>query len=233
MSIEVNKAIGLDYLRRPGPRRTAAAMPTLLHAVLKRATDIALSLVLLAVTAVLMILIALAIRVISGGPALYRHRRVGRDGTGFDCLKFRTMVLDADTALAAHLALSPAAHAEWEAGRKLRDDPRILGRLGRTLRQTSLDELPQLFNVLAGQMSLVGPRPVVHDELAHYGSDLRWYLSVRPGVTGPWQVGGRSETTYAERVGLDVDYVQNQSLLRDLAILLQTARLVFSGKGAY
>ena len=233
MSIEVNKAIGLDCVRVPGPRRSAIATPTLPHAALKRAIDIALSLVLLAVAAAVMILIALAIRATSGGPALYRHRRVGRDGTRFDCLKFRTMVLDADSALAAHLARSPAARAEWEAGRKLRHDPRILGRLGRMLRQTSLDELPQLFNVLAGQMSLVGPRPVVHDELAHYGTDLRWYLSVRPGVTGPWQVGGRSDTTYAERVGLDVDYAQNPSLLRDLAILVQTARLVFSGKGAY
>ena len=231
MSIEASNVTGLDYARRPGPRRAAAA-PTLAHAALKRALDVALSLVLLAVASAGMILIAFAIRLVSGGPAIYRHRRVGRDGTGFDCLKFRTMVLDADAALAAHLARSPDARAEWEAGRKLRDDPRILGRLGRVLRQTSLDELPQLFNVLAGHMSLVGPRPVMHDELACYGRDLRWYLAVRPGVTGPWQVGGRSDTTYAERVGLDVDYARNPSLLRDLAILLRTARLVFSGRGA-
>ena len=152
----------------------------------------------------MLILVALTIWVADGRPVIYRHRRIGRDGAAFDCLKFRTMARDADRALAAHLARSPAARAEWEATRKLRDDPRILGGLGRFLRRTSLDELPQILNVLRGEMSLVGPRPIVREELVHYGGQSRWYLAVRPGVTGPWQVGGRSDTSYATRVRLDV-----------------------------
>jgi lipopolysaccharide/colanic/teichoic acid biosynthesis glycosyltransferase len=143
------------------------------------------------------------------------------------------MVRDADRALDLHLARSPAARAEWAATRKLRDDPRVLGRLGRFLRRTSLDELPQLWNVLRGEMSLVGPRPVVDEELALYAGQDRWYLAVRPGLTGPWQVGGRSDTSYAARVRLDVDYARAPSLRRDLRILLQTVRVLLSGKGAF
>ena len=203
------------------------------HDVLKRGLDLSVAALCLVVASVVLILVALAIWVTDGGPVIYRHRRVGRGGVPFDCLKFRTMARDADRALAAHLARCPAARAEWAATRKLRQDPRILGRLGRFLRRTSLDELPQLLNVLRGEMSLVGPRPIVRDELVHYAGQSHWYLAVRPGVTGPWQVGGRSDTSYATRVRLDVDYASHPSLRRDLSILLRTARLVLSSKGAY
>ena len=203
------------------------------HRMLKRGFDLCLAIVCLLAFSPLLLVVALAIWLTDGGPVIYRHRRIGRNGVAFDCLKFRTMARDADRALAAHLARSPAARAEWAATRKLRDDPRVLGRLGRFLRRTSLDELPQLFNVLRGEMSLVGPRPIVREELVHYGGQSRWYLSVRPGVTGPWQVGGRSDTSYATRVRLDVEYARTPSLRRDLSILLQTPRLFFVGKGAY
>jgi lipopolysaccharide/colanic/teichoic acid biosynthesis glycosyltransferase len=208
--------------------------PSLLaHAVLKRGLDVAVAMLGLLAAAPAMIAIALAIRVVHGGPVIYRHRRVGRGGAAFDCLKFRTMVRDADHALAAHLARSPAARSEWEAMRKLRDDPRVLGRTGRFLRRTSLDELPQIWNVLKGEMSLVGPRPIVSEELVHYAAQSHWYLAVRPGLTGPWQVGGRSDTSYAARVRLDLHYARNPSLWRDLRILLQTVRVLLSGTGAY
>ena len=204
-----------------------------LRAAIKRGLDLALAALGLAIASVPMVLIALAIRLTDGGPVVFRHRRVGRGGAEFDCLKFRTMARGADAALAAHLARSPGAGAEWAAARKLRDDPRILGRLGRVLRRTSLDELPQLWNVLRGEMSLVGPRPVVREELAHYAGQTGWYLGVRPGMTGPWQVAGRSDTSYAARVRLDVHYARFPSLRRDLGILLQTPRALIRGKGAF
>jgi exopolysaccharide production protein ExoY len=206
--------------------------PTPAREAIKRALDLAIVTLLLPVALIVMVPVALAIWLHDGGPVIYRHRRVGRGGLAFDCLKFRTMRRDADRALDAHLARSPEARAEWAASRKLRHDPRVLGRLGRFLRETSLDELPQLFNVLGGAMSLVGPRPVVREELARYAGQRHWYLAVRPGVTGPWQVGGRSDTSYAVRVRLDVDYARNPSLRRDLGILLRTMRLLLSRKGA-
>jgi exopolysaccharide production protein ExoY len=142
------------------------------------------------------------------------------------------MVHDADRALAEHLAGSPEARAEWHATHKLRADPRVLGALGHFLRRSSLDELPQLLNVLRGEMSLVGPRPIVHEELVRYAGQSRWYLAVRPGLTGPWQVGGRSDADYADRVRLDVQYARGSSVRGDVSILLQTARVVLSGRGA-
>ncbi len=230
MVVGLNRAVKPGVIGRPSldlAQPSAAA-----RTVLKRGLDLALATLGLLLAAPLMLLIALAIRLAHGGPAIYRHRRVGRGGVAFDCLKFRTMGRDADRALALHLACSPAARSEWDATRKLRDDPRVLGRLGRFLRRSSLDELPQLWNVLRGEMSLVGPRPVVEEELAHYAGQTRWYLAVRPGLTGPWQVGGRSDTSYAARVLLDVDYARNPSLRGDLRILLQTARVLLNGKGA-
>jgi exopolysaccharide production protein ExoY len=200
--------------------------------VLKRGFDLGAATVLLAALAPVLVLTGLAVWAIDGRPIVFRHRRVGRNGRPFHCLKFRSMVHDADRALAALLESSPAARAEWEATRKLRDDPRVLGRFGRFLRGTSLDELPQMLNVLRGEMSLVGPRPVVLEELVHYAGQRDWYLSVRPGLTGPWQVGGRSDTSYAARVDLDVQYAKSPSMRRDLSILLQTARVVLSSKGA-
>jgi exopolysaccharide production protein ExoY len=178
-------------------------------------------------------LIILAI-VLSGQMPFYSHMRVGQGGREFGCLKFRSMCRNADIKLAQLLERDPAAKLEWETHRKLRHDPRVT-RLGRFLRATSLDELPQLINVLAGQMSLVGPRPVTRTELAEfYGSlEAAAYCSVRPGLTGLWQVRGRSELGYDNRVALDAHYVQHLSLRTDLVILVQTIDVVIRQRGAW
>jgi Undecaprenyl-phosphate galactose phosphotransferase WbaP len=202
------------------------------QAALKRSLDmLGAGLILLLCLPVFGIL-ALLIRA-DGGPALYAHERVGLGGRRFGCLKFRSMVTDSAGRLAALLEADPEARAEWEATRKLKDDPRVT-RIGAFLRATSLDELPQLINVLRGEMSLVGPRPVVAAELAeHYGAAAEHYLSVRPGITGLWQISGRSDTSYGERVALDVDYASNLSVWADLRILLRTPLAVLSRRGAY
>ncbi len=203
-----------------------------LQAVAKRALDIAGAGALLLLGAPVFLLLAVLVRA-DGGPAFYAHERVGRGGRRFGCLKFRSMVVDSAARLEALLAADPAARTEWEATRKLRHDPRITW-IGRFLRATSLDELPQLLNVLRGDMSLVGPRPVVAAELAaHYGAAAEHYLSVRPGITGLWQVSGRSDTSYAQRVALDVRYATNPSLLADVRILLRTPAAVLLRRGAY
>ena len=168
----------------------------------------------------------------TGRPVFYRHERIGKGGRPFACLKFRTMVPDADAVLAAHLAARPAARAEWQRDHKLKDDPRIT-RIGAWLRRTSLDELPQLLNVLRGEMSLVGPRPVVAEELARYGDNIVYYVESTPGLTGLWQVSGRNDLDYRRRVHLDCWYVKNWSLWCDLVILFKTPRAVLRGNGAY
>lgn len=166
-----------------------------------------------------------------GAPVLFAHYRVGLDGKLFRCMKFRSMLRSSEQVLADLLRSDPAAREEWARDQKLKDDPRITP-IGRFLRRSSLDELPQLLNVLRGEMKLVGPRPITVAELTRYGS-VRWhYLSVRPGITGLWQVSGRNDTTYEERVSLDRRYVEQQSLLGDLAILLKTARVVVLREGA-
>jgi lipopolysaccharide/colanic/teichoic acid biosynthesis glycosyltransferase len=166
------------------------------------------------------------------GPILYRHARTGRHGRTFGCLKFRTMVPNAEQVLHDLLHQDPQLRVEWLRDQKLRDDPRITT-IGRFLRRTSLDELPQLWNVLKGDMSLVGPRPVVRDEWERYGRRLHHYLAARPGVTGLWQVRGRSDSCYRRRVALDCYYARKRSLLLDILILLQTVRVVVLGRGAY
>jgi Undecaprenyl-phosphate galactose phosphotransferase WbaP len=167
-----------------------------------------------------------------GGAALFGHTRVGQGGQVFQCLKFRSMVVDAKERLVHLLATSPQARAEWEKDFKLKNDPRI-NAIGHFLRRTSLDELPQLWNVLRGDMSLVGPRPVVQDELLRYGYDVSYYLQVRPGITGLWQVSGRNDVDYETRVYLDAWYVKNWALWNDIAILFKTVRVVFDRSGAY
>jgi UDP-galactose-lipid carrier transferase len=167
-----------------------------------------------------------------GGPVFFRHRRIGAGGRMFDCIKFRSMVLDADGALRRVIAEDPGAAAEWAETQKLRDDPRIT-RIGRFLRRSSLDELPQLFNVLRGEMSLVGPRPIVQAEVARYGDDIEYYYAAKPGLTGLWQVSGRSDMSYARRVRLDVWYVRNWTLWHDIAILFKTIPAVFLQRGAH
>jgi lipopolysaccharide/colanic/teichoic acid biosynthesis glycosyltransferase len=200
----------------------------------KRTMDMALSATMLLVLLPVFLAIA-AVVAADGGPAFFSHRRVGRGGRAFGCLKFRSMRPDADRLLAELLARDPSARAEWEATRKLRRDPRVTP-IGRLLRATSLDELPQLINVLRGDMSLVGPRPVVQEELdQHYApaAAAADYLSVRPGVTGLWQVSGRSDTDYRERVALDSHYARNPSLRRDIVLLVLTVAVVLRCRGAY
>ncbi|QYU67575.1 M20/M25/M40 family metallo-hydrolase [Leptolyngbya sp. 15MV] len=191
----------------------------------KRAIDIAGAVALLLFTAPLFLALALLIRM-DGGRVFYAHERIGRAGRAFGCLKFRSMVMDSEARLAELLARNPAARAEWEATRKLKNDPRVTW-VGRFLRASSLDELPQLINVLKGEMSLVGPRPVQAAELAtFYGAAAQHYVQVRPGLTGPWQVSGRNDTSYAQRVALDVAYVARPSLVNDIRILLRTPMAV-------
>lgn len=198
----------------------------------KRAMDLAIAGAALLVALPFFLIVAALVRA-DGGPAFYAHPRVGRGGRIFGCLKFRSMVVDSQARLEALLATDPAARAEWDRTRKLRNDPRIT-RIGRILRATSLDELPQLINVLKGEMSIVGPRPVTQAELdRHYGAAAAHYLSVRPGITGLWQVSGRSETSYDQRVALDVAYVSQASLLGDVRILLRTPAAVLSRRGAH
>jgi exopolysaccharide production protein ExoY len=195
--------------------------------VAKRALDIAVAATALVLLAPIMALVAGAIAVTIGGPVVYAHPRVGLRGATFRCLKFRSMVLNGDEVLVRHLASNAAAAREWKKTRKLRDDPRVTP-LGRILRKTSLDELPQLFNVLRGDMSCVGPRPIVAAELERYGSRAGDYLKVRPGLTGLWQVSGRSQLDYSERVKLDCIYVRRWSLGLDIALLLRTIPAVLS-----
>jgi lipopolysaccharide/colanic/teichoic acid biosynthesis glycosyltransferase len=215
-----------------GRSRKNEAAPSLGVRASKRLFDIACASVGLVVASFVLAPAGLAIWLVDGGPVLFGHRRIGRDGVPFTCLKLRTMRQDAEVSLDAVLALSTAARDEWAATQKLRKDPRVLGRVGRFLRESSIDELPQLWNVLRGEMSLVGPRPIVWEELAHYDTQSVWYLSVRPGMTGLWQVAGRSDTSYATRVRLDVQYAQRVSLVRDLGILVRTPWIVLNRRGA-
>jgi lipopolysaccharide/colanic/teichoic acid biosynthesis glycosyltransferase len=197
----------------------------------KRAFDLGLGVTLAVVSFPVAIVIALAVVIQSGGPILYSQRRVGRGGRFISVWKFRTMVVEADAVLQQYLDQDPALAAEWRERRKLRRDPRVTG-IGRLLRKTSLDELPQLWNVIRGDMSLVGPRPVVAEELCRYGSNSSLYLAVKPGVTGLWQTSGRNNTTYDYRVKLDSEYVRTWSIAKDLRIVLNTIPAVVRGIGA-
>ena len=198
----------------------------------KRAVDVVGAAALLLVAAPIMLWIALRVRA-DGGPVVFRHTRLGLRGEPFPCLKFRSMVVDADARLSRLLATDPVAAEEWATRRKLSNDPRIT-RIGAFLRASSLDELPQLLNVLAGDMSLVGPRPVVREEFEqHYGpAAAEAYCRTRPGITGLWQVSGRSDTSYADRVMLDTRYVRDWSLGLDIMILLRTIPAVLKRRGA-
>jgi len=209
-----------------------APLPTP-YAATKRALDVLGAIVLAVVFSPLILaVVILALIRREPGSIMYKHRRIGQDGHAFECLKFRTMVPNADRVLRELLERDPAIKAEWVRDHKLRCDPRVT-RLGRFLRRTSLDELPQLWNVVRGEMSLVGPRPVVREELLRYGRNARAYLSAKPGITGLWQVKGRNDTDYRRRVVLDTYYVRNRNLLLDLYILFKTTRVVLGGSGAY
>jgi len=221
---DANTLLGTSNLRRVGSTRTG-------RRVFKTVFDVLGAVFLGLLFLPLIIAIAVLLRA-EGGAIIFRHRRVGRDGKSFECLKFRSMVPDADRVLRELLERQPDLRSEWLRDHKLRDDPRITG-VGRFLRRTSLDELPQLWNVIRGEMSLVGPRPVIREELLRYGRCAPIYLSATPGITGLWQVTGRNDTDYRRRVAMDVYYVRKQSTLLDLYILLKTTQVVLGGDGAY
>ncbi len=199
-----------------------------MDALMKAALDYVGAALLLVLLSPLFLLIAAAVRVDSPGPIIYRRRVVGLNGRIFDAYKFRTMMVDADAYLESH----PELKREWEETGKIRNDPRVT-RVGKWLRRTSLDELPQLVNVLKGQMSLVGPRMITPAELARFGRWQHNLLTVKPGLTGLWQVSGRADLSYEERVRLDMYYIRNYTIWLDLRLLLHTIRVVLQGKGAY
>jgi lipopolysaccharide/colanic/teichoic acid biosynthesis glycosyltransferase len=208
------------------------AAEMLRNRILKRVIDV--SLVLLALPLVLPVFaaIALLIRLDSPGPIFFSHRRIRRDGIFFSIWKFRTMCVNSSEVLEQHLALDSNARAEWHGTHKLREDPRVT-RLGLLLRRYSIDELPQLWNVLTGKMSLVGPRPIVAAEVEKYGECFHCFCRVKPGLTGLWQVSGRSLLSYEERVALDCEYVRNWSPLLDVKILFRTIFSVANQDGAF
>jgi exopolysaccharide production protein ExoY len=194
---------------------------------LKRAFDFAVAALTLVFLAPALLTIAVLIKLTDPGPVLYRHTRVGRQGERFECLKFRTMATDSEERLARILLDDPYAAEEWQSNQKLRDDPRVTP-IGAFLRKSSLDELPQLWNVVRGDMSIIGPRPITRAELNRYGRERRYYLLVRPGITGLWQVSGRSSTGYDKRIRYDREYLEEWSWLGEFWILLMTVPAVLN-----
>jgi lipopolysaccharide/colanic/teichoic acid biosynthesis glycosyltransferase len=219
---------------RDGPPPAIPVVPRVARNRAKRAFDVTVVTLTAPVWGTAVLILAGLVRATSRGSAFYRHERVGRSGRPIGCLKLRTMVADADARLAELLASDATLAEEFALTFKLKKDPRVT-RLGRILRRTSLDELPQLVNVLRGEMSLVGPRPITEQEMQRYGQYMPIVLSARPGMTGLWQVSGRNDVSYATRVALDVQYAFGQSLGGDLSILARTVRRVLhpSRGGAY
>ncbi|WP_188825903.1 sugar transferase [Brucella endophytica] len=212
------------------PSKKAEKLPV--GGALKRSFDVIGATAGLLLLSPLFLLLAILVKCSAGGSVFYGHRRIGRDGNPFYCLKFRTMVPDGDAVLAAHFAANPEARAEWQATRKLKNDPRVTA-VGAVLRKLSLDELPQLVNVLRGEMSLVGPRPVVKEEIDRYGPAAIYYFKSRPGLTGVWQISGRNDVSYDDRIAFDQQYVENWSFQKDLVILLKTIPAVCASRGSY
>lgn len=213
------------------PEHGAAMKRHPIGGVAKRAVDLVCAVGLFIILFPLWLMVAVAVRMSSPGPVFYGHERIGFGGVAFRCWKFRTMVTNGDAVLATYFERHPEAREEWERDRKLKSDPRVT-RFGHILRKTSVDELPQLLNVILGEMSLVGPRPVVADELERYGPDVPSYLAARPGITGLWQTSGRSDTTYDQRVTLDRRYATEWSFAMDLWILLKTVPAVLAARGS-
>ena len=207
-------------------------VPAGLNGMVKRSFDIILALSVLLFTLPLLGAVALLVWAQDRGPIIFKQKRCGRNGIAFTVYKFRTMKLDAPQTLRELLQNNPEAAAEWQRDQKLRHDPRIT-KLGTFLRKSSLDELPQLLNILRGDMSIIGPRPVTYSELPRYGSKLVYYMAARPGVTGLWQVNGRNELNYEQRIAFDADYVQNWSHSQDIKILVKTVPAVLMSKGAF
>jgi lipopolysaccharide/colanic/teichoic acid biosynthesis glycosyltransferase len=231
MSVEGLAGAGLPGLWMPARRGGSTAAwgaSWVTYDRLKRLIDITCSLLIIVILSPLFPVIALLIVATSRGSALFRQRRLGHEGRPFWCLKFRTMVADAEEQLKRQADLV----ARFQDNFKIKDDPRVT-RVGAFLRKTSLDELPQLFNVLRGDISLIGPRPIVEKEQAKYGVYAAKLLSVKPGLSGMWQVYGRSDTTYPQRIAMDMAYIDNRSLRLDLRLMVLTAYVVLRGRGAY
>jgi lipopolysaccharide/colanic/teichoic acid biosynthesis glycosyltransferase len=221
-----NSDIARRMVDRDGQRATW------LRPVLGRALDVSLAFIALVVFAPMMLIVAILVAAERRGPILFRHTRIGLQGKVFRVLKFRSMHVDGDAILAQYLAANPAAAHEWALDHKLRTDPRVTG-LGAFLRRSSLDELPQLFNVLVGDMSIVGPRPIVQSEVARYGRFFKAYCSVRPGITGIWQVSGRNNVSYRRRVLMDALYARRKCVTLDIKLMLATIPAVLARKGSY
>jgi Undecaprenyl-phosphate galactose phosphotransferase WbaP len=220
---EIGGQVGLEI-----PQRLSFLAPK----IIKRCLDLVFGTILVLMCIPLLLIICIAIKVTSRGPIFFGHLRYGRDGRAFRAFKFRTMVTNADQILEGHLARHPELMLEWQLNHKLKNDPRITP-VGRWLRRSSLDELPQLFNIVLGHMSLVGPRPIVESEIARYATSYDLYTRVPPGLTGLWQVSGRNNTTYEERVAFDEYYIRNWSIWMDVYILARTFQAVLQGEGAY
>jgi len=217
-----------EWQRAGRPQRRASPV----GGATKRVLDIGIAVVGLLLCLPLFVFAVALIKCWDKGPVFFVHRRVGYAGRAFGCVKFRTMVTNGDEVLLSHLKLSPAAAREWAETRKLKSDPRITS-LGVILRKSSLDELPQLVNVLRGDMSIVGPRPIVPDETGMYGNEIESYLRSRPGLTGAWQVSGRNNESYARRVAMDRNYVEHWSLWRDIVIMVKTVPVLLTARGSY
>lgn len=230
--MQVSAMPAFDAARLRTDRARLPAMQAMHDAVLTRTMDLCIAFAAIAILLPLLILIILALKLTSPGPVLFAHRRVGKGGRVFPCYKFRSMVVDSAEVLEQHLAHSPEAQQEWARDQKLRNDPRVTP-IGRFLRRSSLDEVPQIFNVLLGQMSMVGPRPIVESEVIRYRQYIADYMSVKPGITGLWQISGRNNTTYRRRVALDTAYARSRNLTLDLAIMARTVPAVLSGSGCY
>jgi exopolysaccharide biosynthesis polyprenyl glycosylphosphotransferase len=220
------------FIARMASAPTLPSLPSISESdpryeVSKREIDIVASLLLLILAAPVMLAIAVLVKLTSPGNVVFRQKRLGKGGRVFWCYKFRTMVADAE----ARLSRNAELRTEFEVNFKLKQDPRVT-RVGAFLRKTSLDELPQLFNVLIGDMSLIGPRPIVQHELTKYGRNADKFLSVKPGLGGLWQVYGRSDTSYDSRVSMDLEYIDNRSTVLDLKLIVQTAAVVLSRRGA-
>jgi lipopolysaccharide/colanic/teichoic acid biosynthesis glycosyltransferase len=201
-------------------------------AMLTRALDITIALAAVLLLLPLLILVIATLKLTSRGPLLFAHPRIGKGGQVFPCYKFRSMVVNSAEVLESHLAECPEALAEWQRDHKLRNDPRVTA-VGRLLRRSSLDEVPQIFNVLRGEMSLVGPRPIVAGEIFRYRQYIFDYMSVKPGITGLWQISGRNNTTYRRRVALDTAYARSRNVAVDIAIMARTVPAVVLGSGCY
>ena len=222
-------------LERLRPSEPVIRAPTPLYALaidLERACHAGIALLALLLLLPLMAIVSFVIWVADGRPIFFGHTRVGHKGENFRCWKFRSMVANSDHVLADYLSAHPEAMVEWELDHKLRHDPRIT-RIGRLLRASSLDELPQLWNVIVGEMSLVGPRPIVFAEIDRYGESFRAYCDCRPGITGLWQISGRNDVPYDQRVALDVRYSKIRSPWLDIKIMLATLPAVIRRKGCY